>query len=72
MMRELLCMGRTDSDREEKNKETRKREEDSEIWKDRELSISFLPIIYLHHSSENCTHINMQAYSILTHIPGQA
>lgn len=48
-MRELLCMGWTDSDRDEKNKdteETREREGDSEIWKDSELSISYWPIIY--------------------------
>lgn len=44
-MRELLCMGRTDSDREEKNKEaeeSREREGVSEMWKDREKSTCYV------------------------------
>lgn len=61
-MRELLCMGRTDSDREEKNKETeetRDREEDSKMWKekDREWSISYWAVKHMLHSSETCTRI---------------
>jgi len=56
-MRELLCMGWTDSDRDEKNKdteETSKREGDS--------NCPFLiGQLYMRHNSENCTHMNMHA-----------
>ncbi len=67
VMRELLCMGWTDSNREEKNKETeeiRDREEDSKMWKDREWSISYWTVKHMLHSSETCTHMHMNVHCI--------